>query len=183
MYEGDVELELPEGLIGIYGPNGAGKSYLIEAIPWALYGYARDRVDEVRTTGVNDECIVELDFEHEGHTVRGAEERSGRRQDAEARSGDLNARPSGGHGRTRRGRARPAGLLGMNEKGFLASVFAEQKQLASLSSQTPGERRKLVLDLLGISPSRRRSSGRERRLAPRKPRWRSSRRSAVMSTC
>ena len=25
-------------------------------------------VDEVRTTGVNDECIVEVTFEHEGHT-------------------------------------------------------------------------------------------------------------------
>ena len=42
--------------------------------------------------------------------------------------------------------------FGMRAKGFLASVFAEQKQLALLSSQTPAERRKLVLDLLGISP-------------------------------
>src|SRR5207244_5623992 len=43
-------------------------------------------------------------------------------------------------------------VIGMNEKGFLASVFAEQKQLAALSAQAPGERRKLVLDLLGITP-------------------------------
>jgi exonuclease SbcC len=43
-------------------------------------------------------------------------------------------------------------LIGMNAKGFLASVFAEQKQLAALSSQQPADRRKLVLDLLGITP-------------------------------
>src|SRR5437868_15408514 len=68
VYEGVCELDLPPGLVGIYGPNGAGKSYLIESIPWALFGYSRGPVDEVRTTGVNDESIVELTFEHEGHT-------------------------------------------------------------------------------------------------------------------
>ena len=27
----------------------------------------RDTVEQVRSASVNDECIVELDFEHEGH--------------------------------------------------------------------------------------------------------------------
>src|SRR5436853_6360581 len=68
MYEGVCELDVPEGLVGIYGQNGAGKSYLIESIPWALFGYSRGPVEEVRTTGVNDESVVEVTFDHEGHT-------------------------------------------------------------------------------------------------------------------
>src|SRR5204862_3964077 len=43
-------------------------------------------------------------------------------------------------------------ILGMDDAAFRASVFAEQKQIASFSGQTPGERRKLVLQLLGITP-------------------------------
>src|SRR5436305_9523462 len=40
----------------------------------------------------------------------------------------------------------------MDDTAFRASVFAEQKQIASFSGQTPAERRKLVLQLLGITP-------------------------------
>jgi exonuclease SbcC len=40
----------------------------------------------------------------------------------------------------------------MDDAAFRASVFAEQKQLASFSSQSPAERRKLILQLLGITP-------------------------------
>src|SRR5205807_2532764 len=40
----------------------------------------------------------------------------------------------------------------MDDAAFRASVFAEQKQIASFSGQTTAERRKLVLQLLGITP-------------------------------
>ena len=43
-------------------------------------------------------------------------------------------------------------VLGMDDGSFRASVFAEQKQLAAFSSQSPAERRKLVLALLGVTP-------------------------------
>jgi exonuclease SbcC len=43
-------------------------------------------------------------------------------------------------------------VLGMDDAAFRASVFAEQKQLAAFSDQSPAERRKLVLALLGITP-------------------------------
>ena len=43
-------------------------------------------------------------------------------------------------------------VLGMDDGAFRASVFAEQKQLAAFSSQSPAERRKLVLALLGVTP-------------------------------
>ena len=65
VYEDEVEIEIPPGLVGVYGPNGAGKSYLIESIPWTLYGATRTTKDDVRTSGVNGECVTELEFEHE----------------------------------------------------------------------------------------------------------------------
>ena len=40
----------------------------------------------------------------------------------------------------------------MDDGAFRASVFAEQKQLDAFSSQSPAERRKLVLALLGVTP-------------------------------
>src|SRR5439155_16777768 len=63
----DLELELPPGVLGVYGRNGSGKSTLVESIRWALYGKARTPKDEVRTTGVLADCVVEVGFEHEGH--------------------------------------------------------------------------------------------------------------------
>ncbi|MDP1793838.1 MAG: SMC family ATPase [Acidimicrobiales bacterium] len=151
VYEGVTEFDMPDGLVGIYGPNGAGKSYLIEAIPFALYGYCRGSVEEVRTTGVNDECVVEVTFEHEGHsyTARRTIKGGGKTTQRDATiSADGLQMASG----AREVERYVQQLIGMNERGFLASVFAEQKQLAALSSQTPAERRKLVLDLLGITP-------------------------------
>ena len=43
-------------------------------------------------------------------------------------------------------------ILGMDDAAFRASVFAEQKQVAAFSNQTPAKRRELVLRLLGITP-------------------------------
>src|SRR5205085_1104393 len=66
VYE-DLDLELPPGLIGVYGANGSGKSTLIEAIRFSLYGRGRTSNDEIRTSGVNADCVAEVQFEHEGH--------------------------------------------------------------------------------------------------------------------
>src|SRR4051812_24303146 len=67
VYEDQLELELPSGLVGIYGVNGAGKSVLLESIRFALHGRTRTALDDVRTDGVNGECLAEVEFEHEGH--------------------------------------------------------------------------------------------------------------------
>ena len=67
VYEQELNLEMPAGLVGIYGPNGSGKTTLLESILWTLYGKSRTAKDEIRTSGVNAECITEVEFEHEGH--------------------------------------------------------------------------------------------------------------------
>ena len=149
VYEEPVELEIPPGLVGIYGPNGAGKSYLVESLRFALYGRSRTANEELRTANVKADCIVEVEFEHEGHlyvvrrTITGAN--AGMRASAFADGMQV---AEGVRDTTRYVQS----ILGMDDTSFRASVFAEQKQLAAFSTQPPAERRRLVLQLLGITP-------------------------------
>ncbi|MBV8982646.1 MAG: SMC family ATPase [Acidimicrobiia bacterium] len=148
VYE-ELDLELPPGLIGVYGANGAGKSSLMEAIRFALWGKARTEKDEIRTSGVNADCAAEVEFEHEGHLYLVRRTISGVNSTikAEAHADGLQV-AEGVRDTARYVRS----VLGMDDAAFRASVFAEQKQIASFSGQTPAERRKLVLQLLGITP-------------------------------
>src|SRR3954454_13360181 len=148
VYE-DLDLELPPGLIGIYGPNGGGKSTLVESIRFCLYGRSRTANDEIRTSGVNADCVAEVEFEHEGHlyvvrrTISGVNSTVKAQAHADGMQVAEGVRDTARYVRS---------ILGMDDAAFRASVFAEQKQIASFSGQTTAERRKLVLQLLGITP-------------------------------
>jgi DNA repair protein SbcC/Rad50 len=163
VFEEPVDLDIPPGLVGVYGLNGAGKSTLLESVRFALFGRARTSLDQVRTSGVKAECIAEVEFEHEGHlyVVRRSISGSGATVKAQAHADRLQVAEGA------RDTARYVhSVLGMDDAAFRASVFAEQKQLAALSQQRPEERRKLVLQLLGITPvdsarDRARTQGRE----------------------
>lgn len=149
VFEDELDLELPPGLVGIYGPNGAGKSALLESVLWALWGKARTTKEEVPTAGSRGECIAEVTFEHEGHLYLVRRRISGANATVQAQVHcDRYAVAEG---------VRDSGrylhsVLGMDDAAFRASVFAEQKQLAAFSNQSPAERRKLVLSLLGVTP-------------------------------
>jgi len=149
VYEDQLDLDLPPGLIGIYGPNGSGKSTLLEAILFALWGRARTAKEDIRTAGVGGDCVAEVTFEHEGHLYVVRRSLSGINLTAKAEvQCDGLAMAEG---------VRDAGrylhqVLGMDDAAFRASVFAEQKQLAAFSDRTPSQRRELVLQLLGITP-------------------------------
>jgi DNA repair protein SbcC/Rad50 len=149
VYEDELELEIPAGLVGIYGPNGAGKSYLIDSIRWSLYGRSRTSVDDVRSTGVGGECVTEVEFEHESHLYLVRRTITGVNHTVKAEAhwnGQLVAEGS------RDVATYVQSVLGMDDASFRASVFAEQKQVAAFSDQTPQKRRDLVLRLLGITP-------------------------------
>lgn len=149
VFEGPVELELPPGLVGIYGPNGAGKSALVESILWTLWGKTRTTKDEVRTSGVNADCITEVQFEHEGHLYLVRRTVTGINHTVKAEAHADGLQVAEGVKDTAR---YVHSVLGMDDVAFRASVFAEQKQLAAFSEQTPAERRRLVQQLLGITP-------------------------------
>src|SRR6266542_171338 len=148
----ELELEFPDGLVGIYGPNGSGKSTLIESIRYALYGDSRTDKAELRSAGVREALRVELVFEHEGNSYEVRRVLKGRnltptvevyvnRQLAAQSARDANAFL---------GR-----VLGMGQRAFRASVCAQQKELTAFTGMVPSERRRLVLDLLGVSPVER----------------------------
>jgi DNA repair protein SbcC/Rad50 len=149
VYEGEVDLELPPGLVGVYGPNGSGKSSLLEAILWTLWGKARTTKEQVRSAGVEGDCETAVEFEHEGHlySVR-------RRLSGINATPRLEARCDGfimSEG-VRDAERYIESVLGMDDGAFRASVFSEQKQLAAFSDRSPAERLRLVLRLLGITP-------------------------------
>lgn len=149
VFEQELDLQLPPGLVGVYGVNGAGKSSLLESILWTLWGKARTAKEEIRTTGVGADCVTEVEFEHEGHLylVRRTISGANATVRAEAHCDGLllaeGARDTGRYVHS---------VLGMDDGAFRASVFAEQKQLAAFSEHSPADRRKLVLQLLGVTP-------------------------------
>jgi len=160
-----VDLEFPDGLICIYGPNGAGKSSLIESVRYALYGDSRTDKAELRSAGVREDLRVELVFEHEGNAYDVRRRLKGQNLTPEVevyRNGQLavqSAREANGF---------LARVLGMDQRAFLASVCAQQKELTAFATMQANDRRKLVLDLLGVSPieralARARDEARDRR--------------------
>ncbi|MHB1536686.1 MAG: AAA family ATPase, partial [Acidimicrobiales bacterium] len=149
VFEDELELDMPPGLVGIYGPNGAGKSTLLEAILFTLWGRARTAKDEIRSAGVGADCVTEVEFEHEGHLYVVRRTLSGINATVRAQANCDGLAIAEGVRETAR---YIHSVLGMDDPAFRASVFAEQKQLAAFSTQSPAERRRLVLQLLGITP-------------------------------
>ena len=145
----EVDLELPARVIGIFGSNGAGKSSLVEAIRYGLYGETRTDRKQVRTHGVLTEAAVRLVFEHGGQQYEVRRTIKGKNHSAEAELFVGDAQLAAGvtevNGEVHR-------LLHMDQKVFRASVFAEQNQLDAFSDVRPGERKEMVLRLLGIRP-------------------------------
>ncbi len=149
VYEDELDLELPPGLVGIYGPNGAGKSTLLEAVLWTLWGKSRTTKEQIRSAGAHGECVTEVEFEHEGHLYLAR-----RRLTGVNSMPRLEVRCDGlimSEGVRDAGRYLES-VLGMDDAAFRASVFAEQRQLSAFSDQAPSERQRLVLRLLGITP-------------------------------
>ncbi|MEO7836947.1 MAG: SMC family ATPase, partial [Acidimicrobiales bacterium] len=149
VFEDELDLEIPAGLVGVYGANGAGKSYLIESVLWTLYGYSRTAKEEVRTAEVNADCVTEVEFEHEGHLYLVRRSLAGINSTVKARAEADGAQVAEG---VQSVRQYVHSVLGMDAAAFRASVFAEQKQVASFSGLRPAERKDLVLRLLGITP-------------------------------
>jgi exonuclease SbcC len=149
VYEDELDLALPPGLVGIFGDNGTGKSCLVESILWTLFGRSRTDKRDVRTSGVNAECVTEVEFEHEGHLYLVRRTITGVNSTVKAEAHADRLQVAEGLTDTRR---YVHSILGMDDAAFRASVFAEQKQLTAFSMQAPNERKKLVLQLLGITP-------------------------------
>jgi len=145
----ELDLPIPAGLVGIYGANGSGKSSLVESIRWSMFGKARTGKDEVRTSDVKDDCVTEVEFEHEGHLYLVRRVLTGINSTQKAEAHWNGSQVAEGVTDVRR---YVESVLGMDDASFRASVFAEQKQVSAFSDVTADKRRELVLRLLGITP-------------------------------
>ncbi|MCX6671815.1 MAG: SMC family ATPase [Euryarchaeota archaeon] len=147
----DVFVEFPDGVTSVVGLNGVGKSTLFEAFAWVLYGpvATRTAVDQIKREGAapSDPCRVEIEFIFDDDTYRVVREMSGKNLSA---SGIVTV-----NGKIAANGAELVSKfiqrkLGMDWKSFYTSIFAKQKELNTLSSMNPSERRHLILRMLGI---------------------------------
>jgi exonuclease SbcC len=145
-------VEFPDGVTGVVGLNGVGKSTLFEAVAWTLYGSvaARTSTDQIKREGAasSEPCRVELEFIFDDDAYHVVREMSGKTLSASG-SATVNGKMAvnGAEVLSRFIQKK----LGMDWKSFYTSIFAKQKELNTLSSMNPSERRQLILRMLGIN--------------------------------
>ena len=139
------------------GDNGHGKSALLDAITWALWGQTRAKsVDDIVRLG-REECEVEFVFDLEGDRYRVLRKRSLRTRSGlsalELHGFDPAARSyralSGNS--MRETEAKIAQLLHMNYDTFVNSVFILQGRADEFTTRRPGERKRILSEILGLS--------------------------------
>ena len=148
------------GVTAISGENGAGKSTIVDAFSWSLFGtrlhglrnknYIREGVDAKEKTvqvisyirvGNTDFMIKRKITSNEGACeckVFSYNEEIG---DWEFESG-----PAVTHAESF-----IRSILNIDEKGFLSSVFIQQKQVDQIVSASPTERGQVIENLIGVS--------------------------------
>jgi len=145
-------IEFPDGVTGVVGLNGVGKSTVFEAVAWTLYGpvAARTSTDQIKREGAapSDPCRVELEFMFDDDTYHVVREMSGKNLSASG-SATVNGKLAANGAEVLRKYIQKK--LGMDWKSFYTSIFAKQKELNTLSSMNPSERRQLILRMLGIN--------------------------------
>jgi len=139
----------------VTGDNGHGKSTLMDAITWALWGETRAKnIDDVVRLG-QDDAEVEFVFDLEGERYRVLRKRSLRtRQSALELQGFDQAtqryRPLSGNS-IRDTEAKIVQLLHMNYDTFINSVFVLQGRADEFTTRRPGERKRILSEILGLS--------------------------------
>lgn len=149
----ELELDLPENLIGIVGNNGAGKTTIVEAIGWCLYGNRIRRTDKLdirsQCCDAAEPCSVELIFSCGEHEYRIVRQLKGKTANVEAAI-YLNANSEPAAVQERGVNDYVEQLLNLDYKSFFISVFAKQRDLAALATLQPEERRKSIARLINI---------------------------------
>jgi DNA repair protein SbcC/Rad50 len=138
------------------GDNGHGKSALLDAMTWALWGKARARRDDELITLGETDMWVEFEFDMAGQRYRIWRQRSKRGQG----QSDLHLfvwNASGAEwqlldeGALRDRQAQITRTLRMEYETFTNSAFLLQGRADSFTLKTPGERKQILADILGLN--------------------------------
>ncbi len=139
------------------GDNGHGKSTLLDAMTWALWGQTRAKnLDDVVRLG-QDEAEVEFVFDLEASQYRVIRKRSLRTKAGQSSlelqgfdtSGDQFRSISGNS--IRETEAKIVQLLHMNYDTFINSVFVLQGRADEFTTRRPGERKRILGEILGLA--------------------------------
>ena len=149
----ELDLQFPDGIVGILGQNGVGKTTIIEAVSWALFGNVEETVrtsrEGVRRSDASpaDTCSAKLEFELGGAEYMIQREMGGKSLSMKAVLRTKETILAEGDKPVKKMVEK---LIGMDHKSFFTSVFARQKELNALQSVAPGARKKDVLRMLRI---------------------------------
>lgn len=144
---------LRSGITGLSGPNGVGKSSFLDGTLWALFGSLPEGVPQSllrrQSSTLDEECFVEVVFEHEGQEIIVTRSLQGKNGTAvlntwlDGQEKTVKSIKTGENWIKRR--------LGIDAKGFKTAVLIPQKQLDMLVNAKPTERRALIEELSGVS--------------------------------
>ncbi len=136
------------------GDNGAGKSAILDALTWSLWGKARATSDDLIATG-EIEMQTTLDFfiNEQLYRVKRYRTRKGAGQTVisfQIKSPNGDWRNISGN--TQRGTQEEIiKALRMEYDTFINSAFLLQGRADEFMTRTPGERKKVLSDILGLS--------------------------------
>ncbi len=156
-YGADVSLDLRGiHLACLTGPNGAGKSSLLDAITWALWGKARASRDEALIRLGASEMEVQLDFSQDNHPYRVTRKciKTAHRTRSELQlfsmlNGQPNPLSESVALREREKELRK--ILRLDYETFVDSAFLQQGKADSFTIKTPGERKEILGEILGLN--------------------------------
>ena len=139
------------------GDNGHGKSALLDSITWSLWGKARGRTqDELISYGA-DECRVEFEFTARESRYRVIRSHARGRTRSRAGVSDLqfqildSGQAQSIPGNTiRETQHKIDQIIGMQYDTFINSAFLMQGRSDEFTSKTPGDRKDLLADILGL---------------------------------
>ena len=153
-----------EGITAIRGANGAGKSTIVDSIAWALFGTKPagvSRASAIYRTGAvwgKEKCFARVEIEVDGQLLKVERRMISKAGAVECDVWEVDVDSSG-----KRTEKHVAGTavshvesylrqrMRMDERGFLAAILVQQKQVDSLISATAKERAQVIEKLTGIS--------------------------------
>jgi len=135
------------------GDNGHGKSALLDAMTWALWGKARVNRDDLLIHSGETEMEVELEFDLGPDRFRVLRKRDSRRGQSalefQGLSGDRFLPLT--EQTIRATQAKIINVLRMDYDTFINSAFLVQGRADEFTTRTPGERKRILGEILGLS--------------------------------
>jgi exonuclease SbcC len=142
----------------ISGDNGAGKSSIIDAITWALWGKARSKSDDELVYQGENETMVEFDFNSGGQIYRVIRKHSRpkNKKGSGQSSLDLFICNEGvflplSAERATLTQVKLETILHMDYDTFINSAYLRQGHADEFTHQTPGKRKEVLSNILGLS--------------------------------